>query len=180
MVEARRLERHQQVHVQPGRRVQPREHEEVAPVAAVEHRHIVVVTQDRHRSGPRRHAAHGRQEQTGQLRVAQGVGADRQPVLVVEEAECRLFARAEEVRLVPDPTQPHHEVRPPAPDAGDDVEQAGPARPQHLLPFDDDGTVRRDPAQSEPRLGERAQGLVAGGVHSGGRSSRARSNHKNP
>ena len=44
------------------------------------------------------------------MRVAQGVGADRQAVLVVEEPEGRLLTRSEEVRFVGDAAQPGYEV----------------------------------------------------------------------
>ena len=68
------------------------------------------------------------------------------------------------------------------PDGGHDVEQAraGPAastsaRSMTML------ALRRDPAQPEPRLGQRAQRLVALGRHSGtSLSSGTRSNHRNP
>ena len=137
------------------------------------------MTQDGHRSGTGLDAAHRGQQQGGVLRVAQCVGADGEPILVVEQAERRLLAGAEEVRLVGHSPQPHHHVGPPAPDVGHDVEQARPALHEHLVAHNDDVALRRDPVQPEPRLSQRAQGLVALGRHSG-RSSRTRSNHRNP
>ena len=180
MVEPGLFQRHHEIDVGPRRGLQPREHQEVSPVPAIEHRGIVVVPQDRHRPRSGRHPAHRGQEQTGQLGVAQHVGAHGQPVLVVEQSQGSLLAGPEEMRLVGHPAQPDHEVGPTVADAGHDVDQARPAGPEHLLPLNDDVALRRDPAQSEPRLGQRAQGQVAFGGHSGGRSSSARSNHKKP
>ena len=180
MVEARFLQRHHEVHIGPRRGAQPREHQEVTPVSAVERRDVTVVTQDRHRPGTCRNAARRGQQQPGQLRIAQGVGADSQTVLVVEQAQRRFLTAAEEVGLVRHATESRHNVGPPVTDAGDDVDQTRASRQEHLVALNHDVTLRRDPAQSEPRLRERAQGLVALGCHSGGLSSRARSNHKNP
>ena len=180
MVEPRLLQCNHEVHVGSRRRTQPREHQEVTPVSAIECRDVVVVAQDSHRSRAGRHAPRRGQQQSGQLRIAQGVDTDGQPFLVVEQAQRRLLPGAQEVRLVRHAPQSHHQVGPPAPDAGDDVDQARPARQEHLVALNDDLTLRRDPPQSEPRFRERAEGLVALGRHSGGRSSRARSNHKNP
>ena len=180
VVEARFVQRHHEVHIGPRRRAQPREHQEVTPVSAVEGRDVSVVTQDRHRPRTRRNAPHRGQQQAGQLGVTRGVGADGQSVLVVEQAQRSLLTTAEEVRLVRHTAQSHHDVRPPLPDAGDDVDQTRAPRQEHRIALNDDLTLRRDMAQTEPRLRQRAQGLVALGRHSGGRSSRARSNHKNP
>ena len=180
VVEPRFLQCNHEVHVGSRRRAQPREHQEVTPVSAIERGDVVVVAQDGHRSRPGRHTARGGQQQPGQLRIAHGVNADGQPVLVVEQAQRRLLAGAEEMRLVRHAPQSHHQVGPPVTDSGDNVDQARPPGQEHLVALNDDLTFRRDPPQSEPRLRERAQGLVALGRHSGGRSSRARSNHKNP
>ena len=79
--------------------------------------------------GPGLDAAHRGQQQPGQLRVTQRVGADGQPVLVVEQAQRRLFAGAQEVRLVGHAAQSHHHVGPPVADPGHDVDQARTALP---------------------------------------------------
>jgi hypothetical protein len=113
------------------------------------------------------------------FRVAQRVSADGEPVLVIEQAQRRLLAGAEEVGLVGHPAQAHHHMGLPVADAGHDVEQARPAGPEHLFARNDDLALRCDPVQPEPCLGEPAQGLVAFGRHSG-RSSCTRSNHRNP
>jgi len=179
VVEPGLVEGHHHVDVGTGLRLQPREDREIAAVPAVDHAGAVVVLQHGHRSGPPLDAAHGRQEQGRQLRVAQGVGADRQAVLVVEEPEGRLLTRSEEVRFVGDAAQPGDEMRQPAAGAGHDVEQAGAAREQYLGAHHLD-VVGRQPAQAEPGLGQAVQRAVAVG-HSGAiRSSGARSNHKNP
>ena len=101
-------------------------------------------------------------------------------MLVVEQAQCRLLAGAHEVRLVRHPAQARHEVRPALPHPGHHVEEPGAARAQHLGPQDGDLPLRRDPAQPQPRLRQRAQRSVALGRHSWTGSSGARSNHKNP
>ena len=181
VVETGCLERHHEIDVGAGLRSEPREHEEVAPVATVEDGGIVVVAQHRHRSGAGFHAAHHGQQQRGQLGVTQRVSAHGEPVLVVEQAERRLVTGAEEMGLVGHSPQPRDEMRPPIPHPGHDVDQARPAGQDHLGPLNHDRTLRRGPPQPQPRLGQRAQRLVAGGRHSRGRpSSRARSNHRKP
>ena len=102
-------------------------------------------------------------------------------MLVVEQPERGLLGRAQEVWLVGHAAQARHHVRPTVPDAGHDVEQARAPVAQHLGALNGDVALGRDPAQTEPRLGEGAQRLVALGAHAGaGLSSGARSNHKKP
>ena len=181
MVETEFVQRNHEVDIGPRHAAEPREDEEIPPVAAVEHGGVVVVPEDSHRTGTGLDAAYRGQQQSRMFRVAHGVGADRQPVLVVEQAERRLLAGAEEVGLVGHAAQAHHHVGTPVPDDGHDVQQARPARPEHLVARNDDVAVRRDPVQPEPRLHQRAQGQVALRCHSGGSlSSRTRSNHRNP
>ena len=181
MVEAGLVEGDHEVHVGPRLGGEPREDHQVPTVAAVDHRRIVVVSQDGHRSRACLDAAHRGQEQRRQLRVTQRIGAHGETVVVVEQAERRLLAGAQEVRLVGHPAQAGHDVGPALPHLGHDVEQPRATLPQHLGALDRDLAPRRDPAQPQPRLDQRAQRLVASGRHSWtGLSSGARSNHKNP
>ena len=160
---------------------QPREHREVASVAAVDHRGVVVIAQHGHRAGTGLDAADGGQQQGRQLRVTQRVGAHGEALVVIEQAQRGLLAWAQEVLLVGHPPHPGHEVGLATVDTSDHVEQAGTARPQLLRPHDVDDTARRDLALSQPRLGERPQSQVALRRHSWtGLSSGARSNHKKP
>ena len=181
MVEARLVQPDQEVDVGSRPVLEPREHREVTPVAAVDHRGVFVVTQDGDLSGPRLDAAHRGQQKGCQLRVAERVRADGESVVVVEQPERGLFAWAQEVRLVSHPAQSSHDVGPAVPHPGDDVDQSGPARQEHLGPLDGELLVRRDTPQPQPRLDQRAQSLVAFGRHSWtGLSSGTRSNHKKP
>ena len=109
-----------------GRVLEPREHDQVAAVATVDRRGVVVVPQDGHRPGAGLDAAHRGQQQRGQLRVAQRIGADGETVLVVEQAEGGLFAGAQEMGLVGHAAHSRHHVGPALPHPGDDVDQAGP------------------------------------------------------
>ena len=181
VVEARLVQSDHEVDVGARRVQEPREHDEVAAVATVDRRGIVVVPQDGHRPGAGLDAAYRGQQQWGQLCVAQGVGADGETVLVVEQAEGGLFTGAQEMGLVGHAAQSRHHVGPALPHPGDDVDESGAAGPEHLGPLDVDVTRRRDLPQPQPRLDERAQCPVALGAHSWtGLSSGARSNHKKP
>ena len=150
--------------------------------------------------GRGRHAAHRGEEERAELRVAQRVRAHRQAVVVVEQAERRLLARAQEVLLVGHAAQPHDEVGQAAVDVGDDVEQAGAARgaaprlrtivgavsgaiwcsPSHA-------SVSVRSAWSRPSVMtlvsfpfRHSSAGVSRRHSSGGRSSGTRSNHKKP
>ena len=183
MVEARLVQSDHEVDIGARRVLEPREHDEVAAVAAVDRRGVVVVTEDGHRPGAGLDAAYGGQQQRRQLGVTQRIGADGKTVLVVEQAEGGLLPGAQEMGLVRHTAQARHHVRAPLPHPGHDVDQAGSAGPEHLgtLDVDVDGTGRRGPPQPQPRLDERAQRGVVRGGHSGtGLSSGARSNHKKP
>ena len=181
VVESRLVQPDHEIDVGPRLVLEPREHDQVAPVATVDRRGVVVVPQDGHRPGAGLDAAHRGQQQRGQLGVAQRIGADGETVFVVEQAEGGLFAGAQEMGLVGHAAHSRHHVGPALPHPGDDVDQAGPPGQEHLGPLDLDVTRRRDLAQPQPRLDERAQCPVALGRHSWtGLSSGARSNHKKP
>ena len=96
-----------------------------------------------------------------QLGVAERIGADGEPVVVVEQPQGGLLAGAEEMRFVTDAPQPRHEVGPAPVHPGDDVEQARPPVEQRLGVLDGDVARRSGLAQPQPRLGQRAQRLVA-------------------
>ena len=189
MVEAGLVEPHQEVDVGPRPVLHPGEDHEVAAVAAVEQRGVVVVSQHGDGSGPRLDHAHGGEQQRRQLRVAQRVGAHGETVGIVEDAQRALLARAQEVRLVGHAAQADHEVGPAAAPADRDheVEQPGSAGSQHLGPLDGEVAPGRDAAEPEPGFGQGAQSLLLVlvllllGRHSGtSLSSWARSNQRNP
>ena len=113
--------------------------------------------------------------------VAQCVGADSEAGVVVEQAQGGLLPRAQEVLLVGDPPQADDQVGQAAPDVRHDVDQARASLPQDLGAHHHRGRRRRDLAQLQPRLGERAQRLVMHFGHScTGLSSGTRSNHRKP
>ena len=119
-----------------------------------------------------RDAPHRGQQQRGQLGVAERIGAHGEPVVVVEQPQRRLLAGAQEMRFVGDAAQARHEVGPAPAHPGHDVEQARPPVEQRLGALDGDVARRRGLAQPQPRLGQRAQRLVAlGRRHAGPGSS---------
>ena len=181
MVEARLLDPHHEVDVGSWSVGEPREDHEVAAVPAVEHGGVGVVAHHRDGTRPWLHAADGGQQQRSQLGVAQRVGAHRESRVVVEQAEGGLLPRAEEVLLVGHPAQADDEVGEAAVDVRHDVEEARASGPQDLGAHDDRCRLRRDLSELQPRLGERAQRLVALFRHScTGLSSGTRSNHRKP
>ena len=117
--------------------------------------------------GPGRggHAPDGGERQRRQLGVAQGVRADGQPVVVLEQPEGHLVARPQEVRLVADTAQTDDQMGQPAVHLGHQIEQARPAGQDHLGPADGDlrrgrrGAIRR-PGGARARPQPRCAGLA--------------------
>ncbi len=186
MVEAGAVERHQEVDRGIGALAGPGEDGEVAAVAAVEHRGLVVVAHHGHGSRTRLGAEQGGQQQRGQLGVAQGVGADGQSLVVLEQAQGQLFAGLQEMRLVADRAHAGHHVGQPAVHLGHDVDQArAPGEEHGVAPHGDrgrrSGGVDGGGAVGQPGLDDGAHGLLPLRCHSVEcLSSCTRSNHKNP
>ena len=111
--------------------VQPREDGQ-RPLADGQRRRLVVVDQRDDRARVGHVTGHRREDQRGDVGVAEAVDDQRQPVVVFEQPEDRLVGRPQQVDLLPRPAQAEDGVGQPTVGVGDDVEHARPARPEHL------------------------------------------------
>ena len=157
VVEAHLVEGEQHLDPRMGPLAQPREDRQRAAVVDVEHRRHVVVPGHRHRVGLL--ARDGRHHPGSQLGVEQGVDRPGGAVVVGEGAEHDLLGAPQGVDLGPLGVQAEHEVGHPAAGPGDDVEQTGPARLEHL-DLDDLDRTGRDlaPPAGQPAADQRLEG----------------------